>query len=185
MKARSSTEPAGARPPHFEETHVHAVMRGAPGTRATTKPLPASGCGTSSRGHVMAMLTVETYGTSSHSRDASGSTCQSSLAATYAGTARITARAVARAGPATTSHPRGSARRAVAGILSFSVSGGRRRSIAETSSPIPDERDLKTLSLRAACGVRLNARITLPRRVSASTSFGKSERIDRSSVRPA
>jgi hypothetical protein len=42
--ARSSTKPAGARPAHFDDTQVQAVIRSGC-ARATTKPLPASGCG--------------------------------------------------------------------------------------------------------------------------------------------
>ena len=63
MNARSSTVPAGARDSHFDDTHVHAVIRSVLCRRATTKPLPASGCLTSTRRHASATLAVDTYGT--------------------------------------------------------------------------------------------------------------------------
>ena len=55
---------------HFDDTQVHAVMRTLLCRRATTKPLPASGCETSRRLQPSATLAVETYGTVSQSRAA-------------------------------------------------------------------------------------------------------------------
>ena len=51
--------------------------------RATTKPLPCSGCRTAARGHASATLTVETYGTAAQSAAASLSLDARSGAATW------------------------------------------------------------------------------------------------------
>src|SRR5262245_8718024 len=89
MNARSSTLPSGARDSHFDETQVHAVIRSVLCLRATTNPLPASGCPTSARVHPSATVAVETYGTVPQTFDALSSTVRSSAEATYAGAARI------------------------------------------------------------------------------------------------
>jgi hypothetical protein len=60
MNARSSADPAGARCAHFDDTHVHAVMRSRLWRRATTKPLPSRGCGMVTFGHASETLAVET-----------------------------------------------------------------------------------------------------------------------------
>jgi hypothetical protein len=44
----------------LDDTHVHAVMRASLWRRATTKPVPASGCAIAVRGQASATLTVET-----------------------------------------------------------------------------------------------------------------------------
>src|SRR4051794_19219750 len=93
MNARSSTASDGARPSHFDDTHVHAVMRTLLYRRATTKPLPRSGCATALRGHASATLALEAYGTSAQRAAACASMVRSSSPATYAGQARITASA--------------------------------------------------------------------------------------------
>ena len=60
MNARSRTFPAGARSSHFDDTQVQAVIRNALWRRATTNPLPDSGCVMSARFHPKATVTVDT-----------------------------------------------------------------------------------------------------------------------------
>ena len=81
------------RHPLGDDTHVQAVIRTSLCRRATTKPVPASGCAIAARGHASATLAVETYGTCAHRRAASTSIGASREAATCAGTARMSARA--------------------------------------------------------------------------------------------
>ncbi|MGC4082769.1 MAG: hypothetical protein QM736_11810 [Vicinamibacterales bacterium] len=62
-KARNSTLPSGARPGHFDESQVPAMMPVA-STRGTTQPEPRSGSAICSRVKARATVAADAYGTS-------------------------------------------------------------------------------------------------------------------------
>ena len=65
MYARSSTWSAGARPSHFDDTQVTALML-ILSDRGTTTPVPSSGCLTACLGYASAVVTTETDGMRAH-----------------------------------------------------------------------------------------------------------------------
>ncbi len=87
--ARSSTFPSGARPGHFDDSHVPAMM---PlfSTRGTTQPEPFSGCDTASRLNAIATVAADAYGISLQRCATIGATPRRVVADTQAGVAATT-----------------------------------------------------------------------------------------------